>query len=181
MRSRSRRLGWIVGAVAAAGLTCALVLNAFRANVMFFVSPSQIAAQQVPAAHRFRLGGLVERGSLTRAADGLSVRFVVTDTVKQVAVVYHGVLPDLFREGSGVVAQGRLGSDGQFHADEVLAKHDEKYMPPDAAEAVRRAQTSVMRPAAPAGIAAPAALHVTARSPDGERRGDGRQPGGAQP
>lgn len=140
MKARSRRLGWIVGGVTAAGLTCALVLNAFRAHVVFFVSPSQIAARQMPASHRFRLGGLVERGSLTRAADGLTVRFVVTDTVKQIAVVYHGVLPDLFREGSGVVAQGTLAGDGQFHADQVLAKHDEKYMPPEAAEAVRRAR-----------------------------------------
>lgn len=181
MSARGRRLGWIVGAVAAAGLTCALVLNAFRANVMFFVSPSQIAAQQMPAAHRFRLGGLVERGSLTRGADGLSVRFIVTDTVNQVAVVYRGVLPDLFREGSGVVAQGRLGSDGQFHADEVLAKHDEKYMPPDAAEAVRRAQASAARPAAPADAAAPATLRLTARTPDDARRADNRQPGGVQP
>lgn len=181
MKARSWRLGWIVGAVAAAGLTCALVLNAFRANVVFFVSPSQIAAQQMPAVHRFRLGGLVERGSLTRAPDGLTVRFVVTDTVKQVAVVYHGVLPDLFREGSGVVAQGRLGSDGQFHADEVLAKHDEKYMPPDAADAVRRAQAATMRPAASAGSVTPVALRVTTRMTGGEDRGADRRKEGAQP
>jgi len=181
MSARSRRLGWIVGAVLAAGLTCALVLNAFRANVTFFVSPSQIAAQQLPQARRFRLGGLVQRGSLSRGADGLSVHFIVTDTVKQVAVVYHGVLPDLFREGSGVVAQGRLGSDGQFYADEVLAKHDEKYMPPDAAEAVRRAQAPAMRPTAPAASAAAAALRLTARTPDDARRADNRQPGGIEP
>jgi cytochrome c-type biogenesis protein CcmE len=167
MKPRSRRLGWMVGAVAAAGLTCALVLNAFRANVTFFVTPTQIAERQMPASHRFRLGGLVERGSLTRAPDGLTVRFVVTDTAREIAVIYHGVLPDLFREGSGVVAQGTLGGDGQFHADEVLAKHDEKYMPPDAAEAVRRAQNARLS-------TAPAALRVSAHVP-GEAG-----PGGAQ-
>ena len=143
MNVRRRRLGLIVGGLAALGLVCALVLNAYRAHVVFFVSPSEIAARDMPAAHRFRLGGLVERGSLTRTDDGLTVRFVVTDMAKEVPVIYHGVLPDLFREGSGVVTQGVLGADGVFHADEVLAKHDEKYMPPDASDALRRAQAQV--------------------------------------
>ncbi|ABE36280.1 ccmE family protein [Paraburkholderia xenovorans LB400] len=140
MRPRSWRLVWVVGGVAVAGLACALVLNAFRANVVFFVSPSQIAAQEIPVTRHFRLGGLVERGSLRRDGDGLTVHFVVTDTATEIAVIYHGVLPDLFREGSGVVAQGTLGGDGQFHADQVLAKHDEKYQPPEVSGALRRAQ-----------------------------------------
>lgn len=140
MNVRRRRLGLIVAGLATLGIVCALVLNAFRANVVFFVSPSEIAARDMRAAHRFRLGGLVERGSLTRTDGGLTVRFVVTDMAKEIPVIYHGVLPDLFREGSGVVTQGVLGADGVFHADEVLAKHDEKYMPPDAGAALRRAQ-----------------------------------------
>ncbi len=154
MKARNRRLALIGGAMLAFGLACALVLNAFRANVMFFVSPSQIAAREMPAAHRFRLGGLVERGSLKREADGLTVHFIVTDTAKEIPVIYRGMLPDLFREGSGVVAQGMLADDGSFHADEVLAKHDEKYMPPEVGAAIRRAQESKQQ--------APAALRVAA-------------------
>ncbi|WJF91957.1 cytochrome c maturation protein CcmE [Paraburkholderia bonniea] len=141
MRARHRRLAWIAGGLLTLGLVCALVLNAFRANVTFFVSPSQIAAGELAQNQRFRLGGMVQRGSLKRSADGLTVSFSVTDTAKAIAVTYHGVLPDLFREGAGVVAQGRLEPDGSFRADEVLAKHDEKYMPPEAAEAVRRASS----------------------------------------
>jgi cytochrome c-type biogenesis protein CcmE len=142
MKARSVRLAWVAGGVAAMGLACALVLNAFRANVVFFVSPSQIAAQEMPATRHFRLGGLVERGSLRRDGDGLTVHFVVTDTAKEIAVIYRGVLPDLFREGSGVVAQGTLGDDGQFHADQVLAKHDEKYQAPEVGDALLRARSN---------------------------------------
>jgi cytochrome c-type biogenesis protein CcmE len=116
-----------------------LVANAFRSNLVFFYSPSDIAAQQAPTARTFRLGGLVESGSIARAADGVTVQFVVTDTAQRVPVRYRGILPDLFREGKGVVAQGRLEADGVFRADEVLAKHDENYMPPEAAEAIERA------------------------------------------
>ena len=140
MKVRHRRLVLIAGGLASAGLACALVLNAFRANVMFYVSPKQIVAHEIPVAHRFRLGGLVERNSLRRDADGLTVHFVVTDTAAEIPVIYRGALPDLFREGSGVVAQGVLGDDGQFHADEVLAKHDEKYTPPAVSDALRHAQ-----------------------------------------
>ncbi|RQH03633.1 cytochrome c maturation protein CcmE [Paraburkholderia dinghuensis] len=131
MNARWRRAGWIGGGLVAIALACAFVLNAFRANVVFFVSPSQIDARMSDTTRAFRLGGMVERGSLRRDADGLTVHFVVTDNVRQIGVVYRGLLPDLFREGSGVVAQGTLGADGQFHADQVLAKHDEKYTPPD--------------------------------------------------
>ena len=125
--------------VAGCAVAAALVLNAFRSNLVFFYSPSDVRADQAPPAKAFRLGGLVENGSVRRQDDGVTVRFVVTDTAQKVAVEYRGILPDLFREGKGVVAQGRLGPDGVFHAQEVLAKHDENYMPPEAAEALKRA------------------------------------------
>ena len=121
-------------------LASALVLNAFRSNLVFFFSPSQVMANEAPRGKAFRIGGLVESGSVKRADDGLTVRFRVTDTAHTVAVVYTGILPDLFKEGKGVVAQGRLGADGVFAATEVLAKHDENYMPPDAAHAIEQAQ-----------------------------------------
>ena len=117
-----------------------LVLNAFQGNVVFFFSPSQVVAREAPVEKTFRVGGMVEKGSLKRRADGLTVEFVVTDTAQSIPVVYTGILPDLFKEGKGVVAQGRLGPDGAFHASEVLAKHDENYMPPDAAHALSKAQ-----------------------------------------
>ena len=132
-------------AIIAAGLgvlalASALVLNAFRSNLVFFFSPSQVMANEAPRGKAFRIGGLVETGSVKRADDGLTVRFRVTDTAHTVVVVYTGILPDLFKEGKGVVAQGRLGADGVFSATEVLAKHDENYMPPDAAHAIEQAQ-----------------------------------------
>ena len=139
MTRRQRRLGILLAALVCAGAATALTLNAFRSNLVFFFSPSQIAAKEAPVAQVFRLGGLVERGSMQRERDGMTIRFVVTDTARGVPVVYHGLLPDLFREGKGVVARGRLGEDGVFVANEVLAKHDENYMPPEAADALRRA------------------------------------------
>ncbi|KJK04153.1 cytochrome C biogenesis protein CcmE [Burkholderiaceae bacterium 26] len=139
MTRRQRRLGILLAALVCAGAATALTLNAFRSNLVFFFSPSQIAAKEAPVAQIFRLGGLVERGSIQRERDGMTIRFIVTDTARGVPVVYHGLLPDLFREGKGVVARGRLGEDGVFVANEVLAKHDENYMPPEAADAVRRA------------------------------------------
>ncbi|SAK95947.1 Cytochrome c-type biogenesis protein CcmE [Caballeronia calidae] len=142
MKTRHRRFAFIALGIASAGLACAFVLNAFRANVMFFVSPSQIASHEETRTQRFRLGGLVERGSIARDADGRTVRFIVTDERASVPVTYAGALPDLFREGSGVVAQGRLGADGRFHADEVLAKHDEKYSPPQLERALREVRAS---------------------------------------
>lgn len=139
MTRRQRRLGILIAALVCAGAATALTLNAFRSNLVFFFSPSQIAAKEAPVAQVFRLGGLVERGSIQRERDGMTIRFIVTDTARGVPVVYRGLLPDLFREGKGVVARGRLGQDGVFVASEVLAKHDENYMPPEAADAVRRA------------------------------------------
>ena len=137
MKPRHKRFAIVAGIVGAVGIAAALVLDAFQSNLVFFYSPTQVAAREAPAGRTFRLGGLVESGSVVR--DGLAVRFVVTDTVKAIPVRYQGVLPDLFKEGKGVVAQGQVGADGVFVAREVLAKHDENYMPPEAAEAVKRA------------------------------------------
>jgi cytochrome c-type biogenesis protein CcmE len=140
MKPRHKRLVVIAGGLAALAVAAALVLNAFRSNLVFFFSPSQIAAGEAPKDRAFRVGGMVETGSVKRQADGVTVQFVVTDTAKSVPVVYKGILPDLFREGKGVVAEGRLGTDGVFRAEQVLAKHDENYMPPEAAHAVEQAQ-----------------------------------------
>jgi len=139
MKPRAKRLGWILGGLAALGIAAGMVLNAFRSNLVFFYTPSQIAAKEAPQGRAFRVGGLVESGSLSREPNTLTVHFRVTDTAQTIPVTYTGLLPDLFKEGKGVVAQGTLGSDGVFHANEVLAKHDENYMPPAAAEAVKKA------------------------------------------
>lgn len=137
MTPRKKRLMLILGGLAILGVAAALVLNAFQKNLVFFFTPSQIIAKEAPLDRTFRLGGLVEKGSVTR--DGVMVNFIVTDTFRKVPVRYQGILPDLFKEGKGVVAQGKLGADGVFMAQEVLAKHDENYMPPEAAEALKRA------------------------------------------
>ena len=137
MKPRHKRIAAIVGGVAALGIVAALVLTAFQENLVFFFTPTEVAANKAPQGRTFRIGGMVEKGSVKR--DGVDVRFVVTDTAKTIPVTYKGALPDLFREGKGVVAQGQLGADGVFRASEVLAKHDENYMPPEAAEAVKRA------------------------------------------
>ena len=139
MKPRTKRALWIVAGVAALGVATTLVLNAFQSNLVFFFTPTQIATNEAPHDRAFRMGGLVEAGSVQREKDGLTVHFRVTDTAKTIPVVYTGILPDLFREGKGVVAQGRLGSDGVFKASEVLAKHDENYMPPEAADALKKA------------------------------------------
>ena len=137
MKPRHKRLALVGGLLAAVGVAVALVLNAFQSNLVFFFSPSQVAANEAPSGRTFRVGGLVEPGSLE--VDGTHVRFVITDTAQTVPVRFEGILPDLFKEGKGVVAQGQL-HDGVFVAREVLAKHDENYMPPEAAEALQRAQ-----------------------------------------
>ena len=139
MKPRHKRLAIIAAGAAALAVAAALVLNAFQSNLVFFFSPSQIAAGEAPKDRAFRVGGMVQAGSLKRLGDGLTVEFVVTDTAKSIPVTYKGILPDLFREGKGVVAQGRLGPDGIFRASEVLAKHDENYMPPEAAHALEQA------------------------------------------
>jgi len=140
MKPRHQRLIAIAAGVTLVAVAVALVLNALQGNVAFFFSPSQVAAKEAPVEKTFRVGGMVETGSFKRRADGLTVEFVVTDTAKTVPVVYTGILPDLFKEGKGVVAQGRLGPDGVFRASEVLAKHDENYMPPEAAHALSKAE-----------------------------------------
>ena len=122
--------------MAALGIAAALVLTAFNKNLVFFFTPSQVAAKEAPVGRTFRIGGMVVPGSLKR--DGVQVRFAVTDTARTMQVVYAGQLPDLFKEGKGVVAQGQLGPDGVFTAREVLAKHDENYMPPEAAHALEQ-------------------------------------------
>ncbi len=137
MTPRRKRFALIAGIAGAVCVAVALVLNAFNSNLVFFYSPSQVAAKEAPAGRTFRLGGLVEQGSVKR--DGVTVRFVVTDMARAIPVRYEGILPDLFKEGKGVVAQGQVGGDGVFVAREVLAKHDENYMPPEASAALKRA------------------------------------------
>ncbi|NOX26872.1 MAG: cytochrome c maturation protein CcmE [Gammaproteobacteria bacterium] len=140
MKPRQKRTAIILGGLVGLGIVVALVLNAFQGNLVFFFSPSQIAADEAPHDRSFRLGGLVEEGSLRREDDGLTVHFYVTDTAERVPVTYTGILPDLFTEGQGVVAQGKLDAGGHFTASEVLAKHDETYMSPNVAEALEMAK-----------------------------------------
>ena len=141
MKPRHKRFAMIGGGLAALGVAAAFVLAAFQENLVFFFTPSQVAANEVPQGRAFRVGGMVTPGSVKRQADGVTVQFTVTDTAKNVTVAYRGLLPDLFREGKGVVTQGKLGADGVFQASEVLAKHDENYMPPAAADAIKQAQS----------------------------------------
>ncbi len=143
MKPRHKRLAIVVGGVAAIGIAAALVLNAFESNVVFFFTPSQVATGEAPKGRTFRIGGLVKNGTLQRK--DMQISFVVTDTAKEIPVVYTGILPDLFREGRGVVAQGKVGDDGTFVASVVLAKHDENYMPPDAKHALDQAAKTMKR------------------------------------
>jgi cytochrome c-type biogenesis protein CcmE len=140
LKPRHKRAALIVVALAAVGIAASLILNAFRSNIVFFYTPTQVATKEAPVGRGFRIGGMVTEGSLKR--DGVNVQFIVTDRAKSVPVTYTGILPDLFKEGKGVVAQGKLDENGVFHATEVLAKHDENYMPPEAADALKRAQKS---------------------------------------
>jgi len=142
MKRRHKRIAFILAGLAGLGIAAALVLSAFQNNLVFFFSPSQVAAKEAPIGRTFRIGGLVEKDTLKRDNDGLTVRFTVTDTAKSVPIVYKGILPDLFKEGRGCVAQGRVGSDGVFYADQVLAKHDENYMPPEAGQAIDNAKAA---------------------------------------
>ena len=139
LKPRHRRMAWVTAAVAALGVAAALVLNALGSNMSWFITPTEVAEGKAPPDRNFRIGGLVEPGSLVRATDRVGGTFRVTDGNNAILVSYTGILPDLFKEGRGVVAQGRLTNDGGFSATEVLAKHDENYMPPEAAEALERA------------------------------------------
>ena len=140
MKLRHKRIALIIAGLAGLSIAAALVLRAFQNNLVFFFSPTQVVAKEAPVNRTFRVGGLVENGTLKRDNDGLTVRFVITDTAKSIPVVYKGILRDLFKEGKGCVAQGRVGGDGVFYADQVLAKHDENYMPPEAGKAIDSAK-----------------------------------------
>ena len=136
MKTRHKRIALILGGLAVLGLVATLVLNAFQSNLVFFFSPTQVIAGEAPKGKSFRIGGMVKEGSIKREPDGVTLRFVMTDTEQDMIVAYKGILPDLFKEGKGAVAQGKLGDSGVFVASEVLAKHDENYMPPEATKAV---------------------------------------------
>jgi cytochrome c-type biogenesis protein CcmE len=140
MKRRHKRIGIILVGLAGLGIATYLVASAFRQNLVFFFSPTQVVAKEAPVDRTFRVGGLVQNGTLKREPDGLTVRFTVTDTASSIPVVYKGILPDLFKEGRGCVAQGRIGADGVFQAEQVLAKHDENYMPPEAGAAIDAAK-----------------------------------------
>ena len=138
MKPRHKRAAIIVGALIAISIAAVLILNALNSNIALYVTPSEVAAGKSPAGQVFRIGGMVKDGSVKR--DGLTVNFVITDMVKDIPVAYTGILPDLFKEGKGAVIQGRLDPSGKFVASEVLAKHDENYMPPEAKHALEQAQ-----------------------------------------
>jgi cytochrome c-type biogenesis protein CcmE len=142
MKPRHKRFMFIAVALAGVGLAVGLVLYGLRGNVNLYFTPTQVFNNEVPSGRSFRIGGLVEEGSIKREKDGLTVNFVITDTHKSIPVVYKGILPDLFKEGKGVVAQGKVQANGVMVADEVLAKHDENYMPPEAADALKKAQAA---------------------------------------
>ncbi len=144
MKARHKRIALIVGGLAILGLVATLVLNAFQSNLVFFFSPTQVAAGEAPQGKTFRIGGLVKEGSIKREPDGVTLRFIITDVEKDITVAYKGILPDLFKEGKGAVAQGKLDDTGLFTASEVLAKHDENYMPPEATKALDDAANRAM-------------------------------------
>ena len=142
MKARHKRFAFIAASLLVLGVAVALILKSFNSNLVFFFTPTQVVNGEAPKQGNFRIGGLVEKDSLERLQDGTHVKFRVTDTAKTMQVIYTGILPDLFKEGKGVVAQGKLGKDGVFEADQVLAKHDENYMPPEAAEALKKAKAN---------------------------------------
>ena len=144
MTPRQRRLALVVGILAGVPVAALLAMRAFEDNVMFFFDPSQVATGEAPVDKRFRLGGMVRPGTVQRTPGSLEMSFIVTDFKRDVPVRYEGVVPDLFRENQGVVAHGRLGKDGTFVADEILAKHDENYMPPEVAKAIKEKHGGVM-------------------------------------
>jgi cytochrome c-type biogenesis protein CcmE len=156
LKTRHKRIALIVGGLVILGLVATLVLNAFQSNLVFFFSPTQVAAGEAPKGKSFRIGGMVKEGSIKREPDGVTLRFVMTDTEQDMIVAYKGILPDLFKEGKGAVAQGKLGDGGVFVASEVLAKHDENYMPPEATKAVGDAHARA--------VANKAAVEATAKT-----------------
>jgi cytochrome c-type biogenesis protein CcmE len=149
MTPRQKRFTWIVAGVSLVGAAVGLVLFALQNNVSLYFTPTQVYNKEAPQGRNFRIGGLVEVGSVKREADGLTVRFNITDTAQTMPVIYKGILPDLFKEGKGVVAQGKTDADHVFHAEEVLAKHDENYMPPEALDAIKKAEDAKAASAVP--------------------------------
>jgi cytochrome c-type biogenesis protein CcmE len=145
MKARHKRFGLIAAGLILLVIAVVLFTKSFKSNLVFFFTPTQVEKGEAPKSGSFRIGGLVENGSIKRLPDGLSVQFRVTDTAKTMNVVYKGILPDLFKEGKGVVAEGKLGANGLFEADQVLAKHDENYMPPEAAAALKAAKDAKMK------------------------------------
>jgi len=160
MKPRQKRFVFIAVALAGIAMAVGLVLYALRGNVNLYFTPTQVFNNEVPKGRSFRIGGLVEEGSVKREKDGLTVNFVITDTHKSIPVVYKGILPDLFKEGKGVVAQGAVGANGVMRAEEVLAKHDENYMPPEAADALKKAQAANAVDSAAMPANAPVAVPV---------------------
>ena len=154
MKTRHKKLALIGGALAIIGIIAALVLNALNSNIALYITPTEVAAGKAPQGKLFRIGGLVKEGSIQRQADGVTISFVITDTAKDIPVAYKGILPDLFKEGKGAVAQGKLNETGTFVATEVLAKHDENYMPPEAAKAVDDAQKAANKHVSPSSAEA---------------------------
>jgi cytochrome c-type biogenesis protein CcmE len=142
MKARHKRFGLIAAGLILLIIATVLITKSFRSNLVFFFTPTQVEKGEAPKSGSFRIGGLVENGSLKRLPDGLHVQFKVTDTAKSMLVQYKGILPDLFKEGKGVVAEGKLNQNGMFEADQVLAKHDENYMPPEAASAIAQAKAN---------------------------------------
>lgn len=136
MKLRYQRIGLIVGGLVVLTVVAALILNAMNSSIVFFFTPTQVAANEAPKNRAFRIGGLVKKGSIRRESDGITIQFLVTDTAQSIPIFYKGILPDLFKEGKGAVVQGQIGADDRFVATEVLAKHDENYMPPQAQYAV---------------------------------------------
>ncbi len=152
MTPRKKRLMFIVAGLALVSAAVGLVLFALKNNVSLYFTPTQVYNKEAPQGRNFRIGGLVEKGSLQREKDGLTVHFTITDTTRSMPVVYVGILPDLFKEGKGVVAQGKLEDGNVFHAEEVLAKHDENYMPPEAADALKKAEAAKAAAAEPGNV-----------------------------
>ena len=154
MKSRHKKLALIGGALAVIGIIAALVLNALNSNIALYITPTEVSQGKAPQGTLFRIGGLVKEGSISRQADGVTISFVITDTAKDIPVAYKGLLPDLFKEGKGAVAQGKLNESGTFVATEVLAKHDENYMPPEAAKAIDDAQKAANKHVSPSSAEA---------------------------
>lgn len=160
MKPRQKRSVFIVVVLTGVALAVGLVLYALRGNVNLYFTPTQVFNNEVPQGRSFRIGGLVEEGSIKREKDGLTTSFFITDTHKKIPVTYKGILPDLFKEGKGVVAQGKVQADGVMHADEVLAKHDENYMPPEAADAMKKAEEANAADKAALSASAPVVVPV---------------------